>query len=419
MRMEELSEARYLKRADSVESYLLGLIQEYFQKTGTTPQGSMENIIEKCVTRMSEDLEYDGVGITGILLPGDTEARTGSVEITLEDLNGEPKIDPKKTAFNVDFGDMMNTACEGNDPRLSDAREPLEHRHTLDDIQGLNGKLSTIDGKVSRALSLAHDHDNIAVLNKIIYTGHKDTIDLADIENSEDRFRNEVDRVQDVVNNYDTADETRKQDILNTLNGLSGSSGSIQTFLEQSNNEHLEQAKAYTDEKCEEAHRQLLSMLSDYARNDDITSAISSLLNNTYTIVGSMDINITDYIPFASGHETREIAISQAILDEINRRGVSLSQCVMEATLKYSDGANGNVMRPVPYIYTCLESNEPIGSFNVKTVINRNSFIIESYISDMSSFNNEIHLSTLTVTFLSKQNGVGSATSPVITDDDT
>ena len=36
----------------------------------------------------------------------------------------EPKIDDKKTAFNVDFGTTAGTAAEGNDPRRSDARTP-------------------------------------------------------------------------------------------------------------------------------------------------------------------------------------------------------------------------------------------------------------------------------------------------------
>lgn len=39
----------------------------------------------------------------------------------------EPKIDPKKTAFNKDFGNSAGTVCEGNDSRLSDARTPLSH----------------------------------------------------------------------------------------------------------------------------------------------------------------------------------------------------------------------------------------------------------------------------------------------------
>ena len=39
----------------------------------------------------------------------------------------EPKITPKRTAFNKDFGTAEDTVCEGNDSRLSDARTPLAH----------------------------------------------------------------------------------------------------------------------------------------------------------------------------------------------------------------------------------------------------------------------------------------------------
>ena len=39
----------------------------------------------------------------------------------------EPKIDPKGTAFNKNFGNTTGTVCEGNDSRLSDARTPLSH----------------------------------------------------------------------------------------------------------------------------------------------------------------------------------------------------------------------------------------------------------------------------------------------------
>lgn len=45
----------------------------------------------------------------------------------------ENKFD-KNTAFNKDFGNMAGTVVEGNDPRLSDAREPLKHMHVLADI---------------------------------------------------------------------------------------------------------------------------------------------------------------------------------------------------------------------------------------------------------------------------------------------
>ncbi len=50
-----------------------------------------------------------------------------------EDIGAEPTFE-KKTAFNKDFGATEGTVTEGNDPRLSDAREPLPHEHTKSDI---------------------------------------------------------------------------------------------------------------------------------------------------------------------------------------------------------------------------------------------------------------------------------------------
>lgn len=42
----------------------------------------------------------------------------------------EPKIDPKGTAFNKNFGTTDDTVCEGDDSRLSNARTPLSHKNT-------------------------------------------------------------------------------------------------------------------------------------------------------------------------------------------------------------------------------------------------------------------------------------------------
>ena len=48
--------------------------------------------------------------------------RLGISVTNINILGGEPLISPKLSAFNVNFGQEKNTACEGNDPRLSDAR---------------------------------------------------------------------------------------------------------------------------------------------------------------------------------------------------------------------------------------------------------------------------------------------------------
>ena len=50
----------------------------------------------------------------------------------------EPVISPKNTAFNKDFGSTTDTTCEGDDPRLSDSRDPTAHTHVEVDITDLD-----------------------------------------------------------------------------------------------------------------------------------------------------------------------------------------------------------------------------------------------------------------------------------------
>ena len=65
-------------------------------------------------------------------------------------LNEKEYVFSKNTAFNKDFGTTSGTVCEGNDSRLSDARTPTAHTHTVSDVSGLqtvlNGKQNVISG---------------------------------------------------------------------------------------------------------------------------------------------------------------------------------------------------------------------------------------------------------------------------------
>lgn len=58
------------------------------------------------------------------------------------DTKYELKITNKLSAFNKNFGTVAGTVTEGNDPRLSDARNPLTHRHDLS-ILNSNGAIAT------------------------------------------------------------------------------------------------------------------------------------------------------------------------------------------------------------------------------------------------------------------------------------
>ena len=65
-------------------------------------------------------------------------------------LNEKEYMFSKNTAFNRDFGTTSGTVCQGNDSRLSDARTPTAHTHTISDVSGLqtvlNGKQDIVSG---------------------------------------------------------------------------------------------------------------------------------------------------------------------------------------------------------------------------------------------------------------------------------
>ena len=188
MKLEELANNRYIKTTDSVEKYLLEIIQKYFESSNIDTDNK-EYIIKKCVARMKEELDIDNAGVLSV------NGKTGDVTITLEELGGEPAIVPKNTAFNVNFGTELNTACEGNDPRLSDARKPLRHTHETSEINGLDAELARIRNAISDLAPTKHTHDNKDVLDKLVYTGVRAQIDLTIIDTIEDelvRIRSDV-----------------------------------------------------------------------------------------------------------------------------------------------------------------------------------------------------------------------------------
>ena len=251
MRMEELSDSRYIKSTDQVERYLLGLVEEYCKNSNVSSPSSREYIIKRAVQRMKEEISFEGMGVLSITLP-DGEPRTGAVNITLEDLNGEPLISPKLSAFNVPFGNEQNTACEGNDPRLSDARKPLKHQHEIKDIIGLEGQLSTLEGLLNRTGQFEHEHANKNILDMLVYTGDKTVIDLTlldtmkdDIQKLVDKIREEIIAHKQEINNKITEVNTKITEVKQEIENL-------KQFIIDKNKEYYQKSTDYTDTKITE-----------------------------------------------------------------------------------------------------------------------------------------------------------------------
>ena len=366
MRMEELANSMYIKQTDAVEKYLLNLVQEYFKNSGLASSTSREYIIKRAVERMKEEMEFDQLGVLSITLP-DGIKRTGAVTITLEDLLGEPAIVPKRSAFNVNFGAEQNTACEGNDPRLSDKRDPLEHKHEISEINGLEGILSTITGKIERVNGFLHEHKNKSVLDILVYTGNKSVIDLADLENIEEKIKKIVQDIENDITEYRNDIQTKVTQINAEIQTVRTEIESIKQYILDTNKQYFEQSKAYADTKINDAIADIDNKLMDYTKKTEL-SPILDLASSVYTLVGSMEIPLSNAANLKE-YDT-DVSIAQDILDELNTRMQRLQDAQIELLLEYSDSSN--LMRSnTPHVI--IDDNAINGTLQTGIVFDNNT----------------------------------------------
>ena len=368
MRMEELSDSRYIKNTDTVERYLLNLVQEYFKNSNITPTTSKEYIIKRAVERMREEISYDSIGVLSITLP-DGEKRTGAITITLEDLNGEPLISPKYSAFNVNFGNEKNTACEGNDPRLSDARKPLQHEHEIKDIIGLEGILSTLNGRIERIGGFAHEHSNKNVLDILVYTGEKTSIDLASIEVLENKIINLIDTIRneiiDYKNNFNTQTTELNQSIIDTKTEIE----EYKIHIKETNQKYYNQSVEYTNIAIVNAQKEIDEVLNNLMNVDKLQNLLN-IANNTFTLVGTMEIDLNAIFNFNNNeNQNVYINIDESILKLISQRNQLLNDCQFEFIMKYIDANTlENIYGSFPYVF--FNNNLIDGSIQVSVVSN-------------------------------------------------
>lgn len=339
MRLEELADNRYIKTADSVEKYILEIIKKYFDSSNIDTD-NREYIIKKCVARMKEELDIDNAGVISV------NGKTGDVTITLEELGGEPAIEPKGTAFNVSFGTGLNTACEGNDPRLSDARKPLQHNHEMSEINGLEGELARLNYHITNLATTTHTHDNKDVLDKLIYSGVRLTIDLTILDTVEEELNN--------IRLY--SDEA----INHTLSELTALKNRVVAELEQYKNDFI-QAKNYIDSEnivlknsletyCETAlttlHEQIEAVLNTKTTKEYIDK-LRSLYSDQYSLYTTFDnTNITynQSLTFTKSLTVPDY-VSTSFIASLDQDDFFI-ECYMQYTI---DGTQHYVRLPVFY----------------------------------------------------------------------
>ena len=271
MNIKEHEDNRFIKENSEVEKYLLRIIHRYFDVENTFTNESIEAMIIESLSRFKQIAIKEKGFIFSL------NKKTGNIILDIQDLGGEKSF-VKHTAFNKDFGKQSGTICEGNDERLSNDRESLEHIHTILNINGLKDKLDSIS--ISEGSS--HVHKNKNILDMIRYTGNQIKIDLIVLEQLEVSLKYYCDALElkknEVVNIYN-----KQMNVFSPYREIVDIEiASIKNIIESSIT-WLNNIEDYIDKRLKSIEDNISSTCEQYVSNEKI-QLLATLINSVYFV---------------------------------------------------------------------------------------------------------------------------------------
>lgn len=271
MNLKENENNYYTKELNDIDRYLLRIIKRYFDLESINNAASINAIVAEAIMRYKASIDYEMSDVSSL------NNKIGIVNVNIEELNGEKKFE-KLTAFNKNFGDKINTICEGNDKRLSDYREPKKHSHKITDVTNLIDTLDNIKKELTKYGY--HLHINIAILNKLKYTGTKTQIDLVKLESlgsTINMLLNILERKYYIlVDSYNT-NAPIIDDIVNQIYYFMQS---LYNYIEKSNRETNIELIEYIKQAEQSLKDIKENIVNKYSDNSNLES-IKDILNNT------------------------------------------------------------------------------------------------------------------------------------------
>ncbi len=290
---------------DPITNYLRNIIQRYFQIENEISQESKEAIIVQAYTRLKEIINaYTSKYIICI------NERSGNIDLLIKDFGGEEAFD-KNSAFNKDFCDVTSTTktlwngteetysnygesqadhiVSGDDDRLTDARIPLMHIHTIDDVIGLREQLE----EYNLLNGGSHLHTNENVLNMLIYAGSRTSIDLLLLEDLTGKVERTIEHLQDtniyfinIVQSY----LNQLHDIFDPVHRrLQAVNDSIDSWISN----FPEDARNNSDIQSINFKQYVKTLLKDYLTNEEYQT-LQNVLSHAIKIVETGTIPITN-----------------------------------------------------------------------------------------------------------------------------
>ena len=285
MNIKKISKNLYIKTLSQSEKQLYDYIESAVSQINPEDRATIEKVIQEVLSRVKQEItnmngEFGVISVNG---------RNGIVTITPNNIGAEPAFN-KRSAFNKNFGTEFNTICEGNDPRLSDSRVPLAHKHEAIEIEGLD-KMIGFNENIINLEEKAHQHRNKDILDRVSYSGSNDYVDLIKLDHLEHFIDVDIDSVLTHVNRDDIHVTNTEKERWNSKETTHGAQQKASTALEN--------AKTYSNSIKTEL---LGNASSDYQTLGKIETKLRELTGDSE----SSTTNIISHIQNSIVHITTE-----------------------------------------------------------------------------------------------------------------
>lgn len=362
MNIVEQNRNQYTKERDDVEVYLTRIIQRFFDIKNNETQESVEAIINESLTRLKRDFYHLKTLIFHF------NEQTGHIRVDISTVNGKLAFE-KNTAFNKDFGDIQDTICEGNDLRLSDDREPIQHVHTIADIDAL-----ALISNAGSLVDTAHSHLNQNAMDVIRYTGSAVNIDLIIIERALEDLEGYAETIRRDKVNLESDRSTNLKPLTDLLDKVKANLKAAES-LALAADSWLDYAKTNIDSKAVQLNNYLHDFLLDteQAKYEAANEAVYLLCQDIIDLSDMSVFNNTKHSYNSTGIDTNvnykasmPVSLSIPSGHKIAYIKVYIEFDKLESYVGVDD--NGNIsnlsrttrrLSPLPMYYPNVKQNEP------------------------------------------------------------
>lgn len=291
MEFKENKNNYYTKELNNLDRYLLRIIKRYFDLEEINNASSINAIITEAIARYKASIIYKKAGVDTL------NNKYGIVNININDLNGEKAFE-KSTAFNKDFGTTQDTICMGNDERLLDKRHPTEHHHKILDVIDLRKTLDELKKELGKYGY--HLHTNIAILNKLKYTGTKTQIDLVELESLGSIVNVLLNTLDIKRSNLIDIYSTNEKIIDNLITQIYLFMQRLYDYINNANKYINDLLVNYIKEKENELNAIKDNIEYNYPNVDNLLS-IAQIINNTMLLISVQEIDIAKMLGTIEG----------------------------------------------------------------------------------------------------------------------